>query len=88
MLDQATICAIATSPGMGAIATIRLSGEDAVKIADEVFQSTNKSKKLVDQKANTIHYGTISEGPEIVDEVVVSLFRAPHSFTGESYNFV
>jgi len=83
MLDQATICAIATSPGMGAIATIRLSGEDAMKIADEVFQSTNKSKKLVDQKANTIHYGTISEGAEIVDEVVISLFRAPHSFTGE-----
>jgi tRNA modification GTPase len=83
MLDQATICAIATSPGMGAIATIRLSGDDAVKIADEVFQSTNKSKKLTDQKANTLHYGTIGEGTELIDEVVISLFRAPHSFTGE-----
>jgi len=83
MLDQATICAIATSPGMGAIATIRLAGEQAIDIADAVFQSTNKAKKLVDQKANTLHYGTISEGAEIIDEVVMSLFRAPHSFTGE-----
>ncbi|RKD90059.1 tRNA uridine-5-carboxymethylaminomethyl(34) synthesis GTPase MnmE [Mangrovibacterium diazotrophicum] len=83
MLDQATICAIATSPGMGAIATIRLSGEKAIDIAEAVFQSTNRSKKLANQKANTLHYGTISEGAEIIDEVVMSLFRAPHSFTGE-----
>ena len=83
MLDQSTICAIATSPGMGAIATIRLSGEQAIEIADLVFHSPAKNKKLANQKANTLHYGTISEGPEIIDEVVISLFRAPHSFTGE-----
>ncbi len=83
MIDQATICAIATSPGMGAIATIRLSGEEAISIADQVFKSTNKAKKLADQKANTLHYGTLSEGDEIIDEVVAALFRAPHSFTGE-----
>ena len=83
MLDQATICAIATSPGMGAIATIRLSGAKAIDIAEKVFQSTNKVKKLANQKANTLHYGTISEGTEIIDEVVISLFRSPHSFTGE-----
>lgn len=83
MLDQATICAIATSPGMGAIATIRLSGEQAVEIADKVFLSVKKGKKLAEQKANTLHYGTLFNGDEIIDEVVISLFRAPHSFTGE-----
>lgn len=83
MLDQNTICAIATPPGMGAIATIRLSGEKAIEIADTVFQSPNPNKKLSDQKPNTLHFGTISENSELIDEVVVSLFRAPHSFTGE-----
>ncbi len=83
MLDQSTICAIATSPGMGAIATIRLSGEEAIEIADKVFRSPAKNKKLATQKANTLHFGTLREDAEIIDEVVISLFRAPHSFTGE-----
>lgn len=83
MIDQSTICAIATSPGVGAIATIRLAGERAIEIADMVFHSPKKNKKLADQKANTIHVGEIREETEIIDEVVVSLFRAPHSFTGE-----
>ncbi|WP_372772351.1 tRNA uridine-5-carboxymethylaminomethyl(34) synthesis GTPase MnmE [Mangrovibacterium sp.] len=83
MLDQSTICAIATSPGMGAIATIRLSGETAIEIADRVFQSPKSGKKLATQKANTLHYGSLVEGDEIIDEVVISLFKAPHSFTGE-----
>jgi len=83
MFDQPTICAIATSPGMGPIATIRLSGEKAIEIMDEIFQSPLKNKKLSNQEANTLHVGILYEGPEIIDEVVVSLFRAPHSFTGE-----
>ena len=83
MLDQLTICAIATSPGMGAIATIRLSGEKALEIADSVFQSPKSGKKLVDQQPNTLHFGSISDGDELIDEVVASVFRAPHSFTGE-----
>jgi len=83
MLDQLTICAIATSPGMGAIATIRLSGEKAIEIADSVFQSPISGKKLAVQKPNTLHFGSISNGEELIDEVVVSIFRAPHSFTGE-----
>ncbi len=83
MIDQSTICAIATSPGVGAIATIRLSGDEAIEIADKVFHSPIENKMLANQKANTLHVGTISEGPEIIDEVVVSLFRAPQSFTGE-----
>ncbi len=83
MLDQSTICAIATSPGMGPIATIRLSGEKAVEITDQVFYSLAKGKQLSGQPANTVHVGTLHEGSEIIDEVVISLFRAPHSFTGE-----
>lgn len=83
MIDQATICAIATSPGVGAIATIRLSGEEALAIADQVFHSPAKAKRLLEQAANTLHVGTIRDADEIIDEVVVALFRAPHSFTGE-----
>ncbi|BBE20794.1 GTPase and tRNA-U34 5-formylation enzyme TrmE [Aquipluma nitroreducens] len=83
MLDQLTICAIATSPGMGAIATIRLSGEKALKIADSVFQSPKSKKKLADQKPNTLHFGSVTDENELIDEVVVSIFRTPHSFTGE-----
>jgi len=83
MLDQLTICAIATSPGMGAIATIRLSGEKALEIADSVFQSPKSGKKLAEQQPNTLHFGSITDGNELIDEVVVSIFRTPHSFTGE-----
>lgn len=83
MIDQATICAIATSPGVGAIATIRLSGDEALTIADQVFHSPAKAKRLSEQAANTLHVGTIRDADEIIDEVVVALFRAPHSFTGE-----
>ncbi len=84
MLDQSTICAISTSPGVGAIAIIRLSGEDAIRIADKVFKSPKKGKVLVEQKANTLHFGQIVFNNETIDEVVVSLYKAPHSFTGEN----
>lgn len=83
MLDQLTICAIATSPGMGAIAIIRLSGEKAIEIADTVFHSPNPNKKLATQQPNTLHFGSISDGNELIDEVIISIFKAPHSFTGE-----
>lgn len=83
MLDQLTICAIATAPGMGAIATIRLSGEKAFEIADSVFQSPRKGKTLISQNANTLHYGSITDHNEVIDDVVIALFKRPHSFTGE-----
>lgn len=83
MLDQSTICAISTSPGTGAIAVIRLSGSEAIVIADKVFHSPVEGKKLFDQPANTLHFGRIMAGEDIIDEVVVALFRAPHSYTGE-----
>lgn len=83
MLDQSTICAVSTSPGVGAIAVIRLSGSDAIKITDTVFKSPKNDKKLETQPANTIHFGQIVFQDAVIDEVVIGLFRAPHSFTGE-----
>ncbi len=82
MLFDDTITAIATAQGSGAIAVIRLSGEDAIKIADSVFYS--KNKKLVEQEAYTIHYGYIKDSEEIIDQVLVSIFKAPKSYTGEN----
>jgi len=83
MLDQSTICAISTSPGVGAIAVIRLSGSDAIAITDKVYESPKAGKLLADQAANTLHFGKIISNDETIDEVVIALFRAPHSFTGE-----
>lgn len=83
MLDQSTICAISTSPGIGAIAVIRLSGSEAIQIADKIFKSPNKNKLLIEQPANTLHFGQIVFKDEIIDEVIVAVFREPHSFTGE-----
>lgn len=83
MIDQSTICAISTSPGVGAIAVIRLSGADAIAVADKVFKSGKSGKKLADQPANTVHFGRIQSDEEMIDEVIVAVFKAPHSFTGE-----
>ena len=83
MIDQKTICAISTSPGMGAIAVIRLSGANSIEITDTVFKSRTKGKKLINQKPNTLHYGSVVKDDVVIDEVVVALFKAPHSFTGE-----
>ncbi|MEY1640123.1 tRNA uridine-5-carboxymethylaminomethyl(34) synthesis GTPase MnmE [Tenuifilum osseticum] len=78
-----TIVAIATPPGMGAIAVLRLSGERSLEITSSVFRPAKKGKSLKEQKAYTIHYGSIIDGDREVDQVLVSLFRAPHSYTGE-----
>jgi len=83
MIDQSTICAISTSPGMGAIALLRLAGSNAIEIADKIFVSSKTGKKLAEQPANTMHFGSIQSKEEIIDEVIVAVFRAPHSFTGE-----
>ena len=81
-----TICAIATAPG-GAIGIIRVSGNDSIRIADRIFQPKGKDQSpLTDRKAYTLTFGNIIDtenGNEIVDEVLVSIFRAPHSYTGE-----
>ncbi len=78
-----TIAAIATPSGMGAIAVIRLSGSSAIEITDSIFRPVRKGKSLAKQSAYTIHYGSIVDGNREVDQVLVSLFKAPHSYTGE-----
>ena len=72
-----TICALATAPG-GALGIIRISGPQALEILSRVF-----TKNLTEANGNTIHYGHIKDGEVVVDEVLVSVFRAPHSYTGE-----
>ena len=72
-----TICALATAPG-GALGIIRISGPQTLEILSRIF-----SKDLTKEQPNTIHYGHIKDGTEIIDEVLVSIFRAPHSYTGE-----
>jgi tRNA modification GTPase len=83
MLDQEAICAITTAHGMGAIAVIRISGENVFKIADHLFRFNHPNKLLSKCKANTMHYGQIVSNDETIDDVIVSVFRMPHSFTGE-----
>lgn len=77
-----TICALATGGGMSAIAVIRVTGNDAIDIVDSIFKAKS-GKKLKDQKGYTIHFGEIIRGEETIDEVLVSLFKGPHSYTGE-----
>ena len=99
--EKDTICAVSTPAGVGGVAIVRISGPDAIRIADSVL---SMSKPLAEKKANTVSFGKllckskvtshksqvdspnhqITESPtEILDEVLVSLFKAPHSFTGE-----
>jgi tRNA modification GTPase len=73
-----TICALATGGGLSAIAVIRLSGKEAIKITNTVF-----SKDIPDSKSHTIHFGTISDNTKIIDEVLVSIFKDGKSYTGE-----
>jgi tRNA modification GTPase len=75
-----TIVALATAPGTGAIAVIRLSGTDAIEICNKVFPS----KDLLGVPSHTVHFGTIRKEKEILDEALVSVFKAPHSYTKEN----
>jgi len=77
-----TIIALATPAGSGAIATVRLSGSRAIQFTDKRFKSIS-SKKLVTQKSHTIHLGHIVDGERIFDQVLVSIFKGPNSYTGE-----
>ena len=79
---QDTICAIATAQG-GAIGSIRVSGPEAISITGSIFKPAKAGKLLSEQKPYTLTFGRIYDGDEIIDEVLVSLFRAPHSYTGE-----
>ncbi|MBX0335466.1 tRNA uridine-5-carboxymethylaminomethyl(34) synthesis GTPase MnmE [Pontibacter sp. HSC-14F20] len=79
-LHTDTIAAVATASGTGAIAVIRLSGPEAITITNSVF----KGKDLTKQPSHTIHLGTLRDGDKIIDEVLVSLFVGPHSYTKEN----
>ena len=83
MINQDTICAISTAPGVGGIAVIRVSGPEAIAICNTLFVPQTAGKDLLSQKAYTLRYGSIRRKDELIDEVLVALFRAPHSFTGE-----
>lgn len=84
MIKNDTIIALATPSGVGAISVIRLSGDKAITIADSFFKSIKKDKKLTDQKTHTIHLGHIVNNGLILDEVLVSVFKNPNSYTGEN----
>jgi len=83
-IQNDTIIALATSSGVGAIAVIRLSGENAIKIATQFFQSKYGDKDLTKVKSHTIHLGNIVDDNHIIDEVLVSVFKNPKSYTGEN----
>jgi tRNA modification GTPase len=83
MILQETIVALATPSGAGAIAIIRLSGKDAICIAAEVFHSVS-GKDITKQKTHTIHLGHIMDGEKTYDQVLLSIFKGPNSYTGEN----
>src|SRR4030095_8060533 len=79
MMWDDTIVALATPPGVSAIGVVRLSGKNAFPIIDRLFPSKN----LTDQPSHSLHVGFIHDGKKILDEVVVSIYRNPRSYTGE-----
>ena len=83
MIPQETIVALATPSGAGAIAIIRLSGKEAISIAAQVFESVSR-KDITTQKTHTIHLGHIVDGTKIYDQVLLSIFKGPNSYTGEN----
>jgi tRNA modification GTPase len=82
MIPQETIVALATPSGAGAIAIIRLSGQDAITIAAQVFQSVS-GKDITKQKSHTLHLGHIVDDTKVLDQVLLSIFKGPNSYTGE-----
>ena len=79
LVAQDTICALSTAPGLGAIAIIRVSGPEALDVVDSMF-----SKSLANKTKNGLYYGDLNDGDNLLDEVVISVFRGPHSYTGEN----
>src|SRR5215831_6472405 len=80
MMNDDTIVALSTPEGIGAIAMIRLSGSSAIDLIGKVF----KGKKLTDVPSHTLHHGWIEDGDEMIDEVMIGIFRAPNSYTKEN----
>ena len=84
MIKNDTIIALATPAGVGAISVIRLSGDNAIDIVSDFFTSVNNKKSLKNQKTHTIHLGHIVNNGVVLDEVLVSVFKNPQSYTGEN----
>ena len=78
-----TIAAIATGISNGGISIIRISGKNAFGTIDKIYQSKNRQKKLSEEKSHSIHYGYIVDGEDIYDEVMVTIMRAPFTYTRE-----
>lgn len=83
MKMDTTICAPATPPGVGAIAVIRVSGRETFALMDKIFIPQARRKKVSDFPSHTVHLGHIVDGDEIIDEVLLTVFRAPKSYTGQ-----
>ena len=79
LLEKTTIVALSTPPGMSAIALIRLSGDDAITITNKVFD-----KDILNAKGYSVHYGSIKNGENAIDDVIATVFKGPKSFTGEN----
>lgn len=78
-MNHDTICALATANGIGAIGIIRISGDDAIPVSAKIFDGKNLEKV----QSHTVHYGFIKDGDEVIDEVMISVFKAPKTFTAE-----
>ena len=82
-MNQDTIAAIATAMSNSGIGIVRISGEDAISIADKIFRPINNNKKLVNMSSHTIHYGYIMDQDEMIDEVMILIMKGPNSYTKE-----
>jgi len=80
---EETICAIATAPGQGAIAVIRVSGNSAFDICDKIFKAAGNGKTIAGSQSHTALFGQLHNENYLIDEVVITIFKNPHSFTGE-----
>ena len=83
MQEHTTIAAIATPPGQGGIAVVRLSGPESYAVAAQVFRPMDSRKRVADAKGYTALYGQFADGAELFDDGIALFFRAPHSYTGE-----
>ena len=79
--ETETIAAVATAMSNSGIGIIRISGDEAITIADKIFKSVKENKKLSEVKSHTIHFGHIVDGDNVLDEVLVSVMRGPNTYT-------
>ncbi|MDG1056789.1 MAG: tRNA uridine-5-carboxymethylaminomethyl(34) synthesis GTPase MnmE, partial [Flavobacteriaceae bacterium] len=82
MTNKDTIIALATASGAGAIAVLRVSGPEAISVSNSLFRSIH-NKSLLTQTTHTVHLGHVMDGKRVLDEVLLSLFKNPQSYTGE-----